>query len=440
MSMTRRQFAQSLGAGALLLPFLPRPAAAANPVRRVVFVISNGTREPTWTPTSAPGSPLVLSSSMTPLQEILKYSVLLNGVGYLADPTETHGTMQAMAGFSNSSPQNATSKPESIDYWLGKRIGTTTKLPNLALGWQSKDMSFLYDAGKQRAAIDDPSNAFQTAFGTSSLSGSGNGSIPSSTFPRSSILDLVSGQVKALQKNLGTDAATRMGYHLDSLAQLQKSLSSPALVTGPGCNPMAPNLGGKAFDADASVTAVLKAQADIIVSALSCDVTRVATMQLGTNQKLNLPNPTGGILDAHGGGAHGNDRDAITMETYLATWFKNLVLALKAAPDAVNNTGSMLDNTMVVWLRDMGDGTNHSTYSTYMVLAGGTDYLKTASTGSYLHMVGRHPAMGASVVGPSHMRVLLNMAEFAGVSNFAGFGDFAKDPSQRAPLPNIKKG
>ncbi|RYF04370.1 MAG: DUF1552 domain-containing protein, partial [Deltaproteobacteria bacterium] len=340
-----------------------------------------------------------------------------------------------MAGFTNSSNRSSTVYPVSIDYWLGKKMGSTTKLANLALGWQSQNASFLYDlSGVQRPPIDDPTNAYQTMFGSVSSTASSAGA-PASSYPRTSILDLVRSQLKGLQGSLGSEAKARLGYHLDSISQLENSLSAPVTVGGAGCSPSAPNLGGALPGSDTSAAAVMNAQAKLIVTAFGCDVTRVASLQLGTNQALHVPNPAGGVFDAHGQGAHGQTSDAIAIESYLASWFAGFVTSLKNAPDSANGgSGSLLDNTMVIWLRDMGDGSSHSTYSTPIVLAGATDYLKSSPNGVYVNMGGMNTAVGTQRQGPSHMKVLLNAAEYLGVSSYSGFGDFTKDPSQAVPL------
>ncbi len=180
-------------------------------------------------------------------------------------------------------------------------------------------------------------------------------------------------------------------------------------------------------DLDALAANLLHQQ--LIVSAFACDMTRVACLEYGNDQKL-MVNTTGLPYDdqhsgyIHSGGASGY-ANLIKFEAYLATQFVNLIKALKAVPDPLGSGGQTLfDNTLVVWARDMGDAQNHNQQSMRFVLASGSGgYLKTASGGRYVSSTERHE------------RILLNVCEAFGITNYTAFGDPALPTKQ--PLPNI---
>jgi hypothetical protein len=92
-----------------------------------------------------------------------------------------------------------------------------------------------------------------------------------------------------------------------------------------------------------------------------------------------------------------------------------VVNKLKSIPEA-DGMGTLFDNTIVAWCRDMGDAVNHNQKSMRFVIAGGAGgYLRRNPNGRYLKLAG----------GPAdrHERVLLNLCEAMGITSFAGFGD-----------------
>jgi hypothetical protein len=73
---------------------------------------------------------------------------------------------------------------------------------------------------------------------------------------------------------------------------------------------------------------------------------------------------------------------------------------------------TLLDKTLVVWARDMGDGPNHGGDDMRFVFAGGAGkYLKLAANGRYIDGRGAH-----------HQSALLATCQALGV-DFSGFGD-----------------
>jgi hypothetical protein len=90
-----------------------------------------------------------------------------------------------------------------------------------------------------------------------------------------------------------------------------------------------------------------------------------------------------------------------------------------------DGSGNLLDNTLVVWARDMGDGAAHNQQSMRFVFAG-SRYLKTDPKGRYIDFAGK----------ARHERALLNICEAAGVTDFKGFGD--PSLTDKTPLSELK--
>jgi hypothetical protein len=171
---------------------------------------------------------------------------------------------------------------------------------------------------------------------------------------------------------------------------------------------------------------------DIVAGALACDITRVAAIQFGSDQGLavNLPTLQG---DQHSGFIHSGAPDfknLIAFEAWLAERFVDLVKALKARTNP-DGPGTLFDDTLVVWARDMGDADQHNQKSMRFVLAGGAGgYLKTLPMGRYI------ARPGSTGTEDRHERVLLSICDAMGITDFKGFG--ATDMgANKSPLPGL---
>src|SRR4029077_2718786 len=202
---------------------------------------------------------------------------------------------------------------------------------------------------------------------------------------RKSILDTVSAECTALKGSLGANEKGKLDAHLDSIRQLENKLDATMPAGGACMKPTTPGA-----DSTMQVMGALDACAanilhqKIIAAAFACDITRVACLQYGNDQKL-MVNATGlPYDDQHGGyihsGASSNYANLVKFEAYLATQFVNLIHLLKGLSDPLDPTGTktLFDNTLLIWARDMGDAQNHDQKSMRFVLASGNGgYLKT---------------------------------------------------------------
>jgi hypothetical protein len=241
---------------------------------------------------------------------------------------------------------------------------------------------------------------------------------------RKSTLDLVTGQLQTLRQGVGSEARARLDLHLESIRQIENRLAGGGGQVA-GC--------GAAITATDDTTDVLKANLvhlDILVSALACNATRVAAIQFGSDQVLQVNLPELDLQgDEHGlmlhSGAGDNFKKLTVFEKWLCDRFVALVNKLEATPDP-DGTGSLLDNTLVVWARDMGDGAAHNQESMRFVFAG-SKYLKKDPKGRYLNFAGK----------ARHERALLNICEAMGISDFKGFGDSTLG-QDKTPLSELR--
>jgi hypothetical protein len=445
---SRRQFVGSVGAGLLLAPFinmgLRREAqAATRQSKRLLIFATMGTYPPLWTPTVS-GESITSWSAMTqPLSAVASNVVLVEGMPS-GNVNDAHGSSDSLTGqgFGYYAVNNVPVIKVSVDQFVAKHlaaVGINRPIGSLLLGANANEsggLSQFYGGsnGGNLPTISSPLSAFNTVFGTALPTGTSASTLLTR---RLNILDTISAEIKSVEGTLGSNEKAKLDAHLDSISQLQKKLNASMTSTGGTTTCTKPTTPGAdssyqvMSDLDALAANLIHQQ--IIVNAFACDITRVACLEYGNDQKLMVNAPSSYNLpfdDQHGGyihsGAASNYANLVKFEAYLATQFVNLINALKAIKDPLDSTGqsTLFDNTLMVWARDMGDAQNHNQQSMRFVLASGNaGYLKLASGGRYVKSTERHE------------RILLNICDAFGITSFTGFGDPVLP--NKTPLSNI---
>jgi hypothetical protein len=114
--------------------------------------------------------------------------------------------------------------------------------------------------------------------------------------------------------------------------------------------------------AEPNIPAVGKLQMDLIVAALQCGVTRVASLQWGNSNDQSTYSWLGVKTLGHDMSHNNNNCDpsgSKKLQTYqwYSEQFAYLLGKLSAAKEG---TGSMLDNTVVLWVSEFGESNGHS--------------------------------------------------------------------------------
>jgi hypothetical protein len=451
--ISRRDFGRSAALTTLCAPFLsllePGRAGGAEPNRAKYLLIffTNGTDVGAWSPKGSSES----SISFSPMTELL---APIKDQITIVEKLDSHGT----AG-NHGSPAGlcgggwGANQLFSIDQVISdglKANGIKTQIPNLVLGCcaEATQQTTFFRANNFLTPILSPVAAYQAIFGNISSNAPpvtmmGGTAMPPSDAAaanaaarlkrRKSCLDTVTGELNALRKTLGNHEGSKLDLHLDSIRQLEDRLDGQAMSGGstdPG------QMGGGAVpvvscSAPAKPTAADQAflnsviHLDLAVNAFACDITRVASVQFGHHQQcaVKLTDVQG---DYHNDFMHSDQPPHARLakvERWLCQQFVDVVNKLKARP-APDGSGTLLDQTLICWARDMGDAPNHTGDDMRFVFAGGAGgYLKKSAGGRYIQGGGEH-----------HQRALLNLAEAMGVTNVANWGDAA---GGHTPLGNI---
>ncbi|HVR02788.1 MAG TPA: DUF1552 domain-containing protein [Polyangia bacterium] len=402
--LSRRAVLRGAGGIAIGLPFLEimsppgraRAAASAAPKRYINFFSPNGTIYPAWLPTAGTSpSSFTLSRILAPLAPNQKDIVVLDGMTNVAaknGPGDDHmrgmGSMLTGIELVPGSTVGGSGTPAglaggiSVDQAIANQIGKTTKFKSLELGVQTGSAGTVWGYTSYTAASqplppnNDPVAVFTRVFSDSQIGPVDNSAMLRLIAERKSVLDAVIANYAQLGPKLGAFDKSKLDAHLANVRDLETRLSAVG-VTGAGC--MKPAMPAGNFKGNASFPAVGKAQMDLLVMAMACDLTRVGTIQweMSVGQaQFTWVDPT--INRGHHDMSHDGDSNADTMEklTKINLWyaqqFNYLLTALAAVPEpTANGMGTMLDNTVVVWCNELSKGNAHSHAPQPFVLAGG---------------------------------------------------------------------
>jgi hypothetical protein len=125
--------------------------------------------------------------------------------------------------------------------------------------------------------------------------------------------------------------------------------------------------------AEANYPAIGKLQMDLAVAAMQCGLTRVVSLQWGnSNDQCRYPwlNGIGAIghdLAHNNGNCDPGGSKKTTVFNWYAQQFAYLVGKLKGIKEG---DGTMLDNTVVLWVSEFGESNGHSPDNLLWVLAG----------------------------------------------------------------------
>lgn len=441
-TLNRRTWLKTLAAGTALLPFLDvdsqAQAAGTGGAKRVILFCTMGTVPTIWTPTSVKAeNDFVLAESTKPLDAIRKHMVMIEGMPSV-NTGENHGSPGGLTGLGFA--QAGQGQMLSVDQFIADKLaasGFKTAVPSLLLGAETTAGGgrTQFNRGSNLSTIASPLAAFKAVFGNVAPSTGGGGGgvdpqIEKLLARRKSTLDAISGQIQTLRQNVGSEAKARLDLHLESIRQIEGRLGGS---TGGGGGTIEQIAGcGKDIVATDQTTDVLKADLmhlDILASALACNATRVTGIQFGSDQVMQVNLPEIDLQgDEHGLMIHSGSGDGyaklVQLEKWLAQRFVDLVKKLEATPDP-DGGGSMLDSTLLVWARDMGDASAHNQESMRFVFAG-SQYLKKDPNGRYINFRG----------AARHERALLSICEAMGITDFKGFGDSTL--ANKTPLSELK--
>jgi len=386
--LSRRTMLRGACGAAIGLPWLeamaPRGAraAAAPPKRFIVMFSPNGTLPSQWSPTGGE-TDFVLGPILAPLEPHRADIVVVKGLNQQGAGGDGHQT--GMGGMLTGSPLNpgpfagvgaapaGWAAGPSVDQRVADLSAGATKLRSLELVVQVGSADnwgrMIYRAANQPLPPeDDPAAVYARVFADLHTAPA---VLARLRRRRQSILDTVGGEYTRLGARLGSADRQRLEAHLASVRELETRLTSDAVVPGGACHdPQVTPVAAQTNDAFPTVGGL---ELDLMVMALACDITRVASLQW--SRSVSEERFTWlGIGEGHHTLSHLGDDDAAAVDklTRINNWYAQqlagLLSRLAAVPDVDGST--LLDNTLVLWSNELAKGNTHSRMGAPYVLAG----------------------------------------------------------------------
>jgi hypothetical protein len=439
--LSRRTVLRGAGSIAIALPWLEamesgrEALAAEGHARRFVTVytpggsvIDNGAGENRWRPAGGEHD-FTLSPILAPLEPIRNKLLVVDGLSMHSAVGEQHqagiiawltGTRQGQTGSYAQGP--------SLDQVIASRIAEGTPIASLlmAVRWgtgKSKGLLHPINAAnyEDNGSFDpipprlDPQAIFTGLFGA--LDPSNNDEVTARIARKKSILDLVDRRYDRLAQRLGASDRQKIEQHLTKIRELEEALGKiivpseicrePDWVDTSSYNPTTgvnSNDSGTVLDisTDESIPMVGKFMMDMLVMALACDVTRVASFQWSDTEAKHTF-PWLGLQQHHHYYQHdGGFRPAECEQ--IAIWYSEQHAYLLQELDAVDlGDHTLLDESVVFFGSELAQPSTHSKNEMPFLLAGGGGGLRG---GRFL----RH----ADLADRSHNNLLVAIANLFG--------------------------
>jgi hypothetical protein len=346
-------------------------------------------------------------SILGPLQKYNSYVNVYQGFKYPGGATH-EGIVNCLSGYSGTDTTGArTSVDQVIAQGLNVKPLTLGACSHQPYGIDNNGMLFW-----NGTAIDpqkNPAAAADQLFGGTSSAAPVNADVQL----RQDLLTLTASEIQALQTSLTglTTEQTKLQRHLDAINGLQSGSSSSGMSSCSGAPSLPtvdkvraasagqviqPGGGNDYFYQEANFQLLLQAQLELIAQALLCNAAQVigfmpmfatCDFNFSFSAQPGITAPSNGWAH-HAGLSHTNPGAAANYQAQNQTpsianldpntraafagaqlWFAQqldkYVLSVLASTDDPSAPGSkVLDNTLVYWMSEIGDGANHTTMTT----------------------------------------------------------------------------
>ncbi|RYG44437.1 DUF1552 domain-containing protein [bacterium] len=384
MQRTRREFVRDLGLSAAALPFVTNLEMFYKPPRkkRLVIIFSpDGIVPSTFWPDEV-GRDFKLKESLKPLEPFKDKTLILKGVcdrvkgdgdghmrgigclltGIELFPGNVQGGSDTPAGWSSG-----ISIDQEIKNYFQQSASTRTRFGSLEYGVMVPEHAdtwtrMVYSGANQPVApLDDPYQMFGKLYGQLK-----------DQETLKSVLDDLQADLKKVHGTLGADDRQMLEQHTQLVRDMEKEILSARTVdVGHAVPKIEP---GVRRDND-NIPKISKLQIDLMVSGFVADAARVATLQY-TNSVGQARFTWLNIKEGQHDLSHEPDLNKEAQEklTKINTWYCEQVAYLAqrlAETKDPDGTGSLLDNTLIVWTNELGQGNSHTLDNIPFVMVGG---------------------------------------------------------------------
>ena len=415
--LSRREFTKRVGLAALFSPFMSlvkRAPASAAPVGKAKYLLifyTNGTDVPAWTPTGSAADNLVFSQMTQPLDPLRPSLLLVDRLSSMgtADNHAAPGGLTGRAMADRPGSRSISSSPIGCT-----AAGVVTQIPNLILGSvKTEQQTSFYRNNQALSPIFSPVAAYDAIFGAV-------GGVSPATLAAAQERAR-SGEQRA---RAAVGSARRPGAR--EARAPRRSRSARSRIGSAAVGRAAVQAGERPPEATQDLLgSVDSPRARGHRVRLRSDPGRVGAIR---------PSPEyPGVIDRGGQSRqlaqrlHPRRQSAnaagSTSSAGCASSSLRPPTSSRRLP-APTGSGTLFDQTLMVWARDMGDAVKHNGSNMRFVFSGGAGgYLTTSANGRYID--------GGS---EAHQRALCNCAAAMGITDMNGFGDVTQS---RTPLASV---
>ena len=465
--LDRRRFLTGLGltAGSLCLPSFPGRGAlaqAADPKRVIFYITPHGTVPGRWH-MRQPGrdneeydyslgglGESEFSDILRPLHRHRDNLLVVDGLARMvtyaeeyrissngfADDQNRHHIAQAHLLTNTWAYQGASTArggAQSIDQEIGNAIGQPGR-------WNSRVYGFNHQHAYNYVGENQPAPREQNA---QAAFNDILGLAPEPSEPgelsrddmiraaRASVLDFATEEFTTALPKLGAADREKLERHRSLVRDLEAGMNFTAPLS---CDPSFSEQGH-----------VIDQFSRLTTMALACDLTRVATIVT-----QDIPGDEFGLgpgVDIHQDIAHASDENggntqAIEgMVSYNRVYAEHFAYLLDQLDSVQEGSGTLLDNTAVVWLSELTTGNHGMNRAPVVIAGGGAGHFRP---GRYVHYP-QSPIQltyAEELVGPAHERLHVSLMHAMGMTERRSFGleqvDIGDQTiSLRDPLPRL---
>lgn len=442
LSFTRRNLIRSSLAATIFFPLLEAnraQAASGFPTRLIVVTTPNGTRDKLFWPKGTETN-FTLNTLAAPLEPFKNRLTFLKGIK-LNDSLQNGalgGTLgsehaRGTGGMLTARPLNAGTQfksfgnttsgwgsGQSIDQYLAERFGSQTTFKSLQLGVHVRDTEvrarISYRGSNQpNPPREDPADVFKTLFGSLATD--------KLNTQRNSVFDITRSELQRVMGKVGSDDRLKLEAHLTSMRDVEQRLTKSQDGSAASCR--APSMQAVDLKADDQYLAAGRLQTDLAAAALACNQTRFLTLQWSYSESEHLFQFLN-INGNHHNISHDFAQSGAGYDNYnkIQTWYAEQVRYLLERLDSYQEgSGTLLDNTLVLWATEIGESTQHALTNMPYVFAGGAG--GKIRPGRFIDY---------SAKPKDNNQMLVSIAHAMGAEDLTQFGDLA---GATGPLPSL---
>ncbi len=354
-------------------------AGEALPLRFGTWFFGNGITPDRWVPTATGvGSAWTLSEQLSPLVNVKDYVTLVTGLEIKVPNIAAHKSHPACALTGAQSAADV--QLPSVDQLVAAMIGPGTVYPSglhvgisntTGAGALDFNISFTGPSAPNPPEYD-PVVLFKKLLQFSTKTAE----VDPALLRRKRVLDAVAEDAKSLRARLGVEDQQRLDRHLTGVDELQNQIQQAALPRACGVLVDPDQMYAERGQVGAITRKRAQAFSDLLVFALSCDLSRVFSYVFscaachGSYKDAGLDDVTFHEDYGHRLSPKGADyaKDGFTTGVkYAMQNLADLLERMKATPDGA---GNLLDNSCVYVTSCTGESTTHGAKDYPMLSAG----------------------------------------------------------------------